>query len=31
MGDDGFVEVLEWLLDCDLACEELLEGYGCAE
>lgn len=23
MGDEDLVEVLEWLVDCDLACEEL--------
>lgn len=31
MGDEGLVEVLERLLDCDRAWEELAEGYGCDE
>lgn len=31
MGDEGLVEVLERLLDCDRAWEELAEGNGCGE
>lgn len=30
MGDEGLVEVFDWLLDCDRAWEELVEGNGCA-
>jgi hypothetical protein len=29
MGDEVLVEVLEWLVDCDLACGEVDAGYGC--
>lgn len=31
MGDEDLVEVLEWLVDCDLAWEELGCGYGAEE